>query len=411
MTVAIHTLGCKVNQYDSEALLTKLVSAGYEVVRFNQTADIYIINSCTVTHTSDKKSMQMLRRARRLNTTAFIAVCGCMPQSNTDIYMKITEAGADFIFDARKPDDLLTKLEITDLHKAPTVITDRRNRAFIKIQDGCERYCAYCIVPYVRGPVTSRPADVILDEVKTHVPRDTGEIVLTGIQVAAYGYDTGSEYINLPKLIREIDRSNPGIRLRLSSIDPWAIDTAFLETVADSPTLCSHFHLSLQSGSDNILHSMNRQYTTAEYAKVAKNLRILRPEMALTTDIIVGFPGETDEDFNKSLQFAKEMAFAQIHVFEYSPRAGTKAASLPSPVPEKIKTARGQEMRALAASLKQSFLQKQVGMTVSVLMETPSQGHTKNYCMVHVKGIHQQNTIKNVLITDATDNELVGELT
>ena len=409
MTIALHTLGCKVNQYDSQALLKNMISAGYTLLNFNEKADIYIINTCTVTHTGDKKSLQMIRRARRLNPAAFVAVCGCMP--NNQANDKLTLAGADFIFDARKPDDLIAKLGKP--LKSEIIETDYLNeriRAYIKIQDGCDRYCTYCIVPYVRGSVISRPKTEILAEVMTCLQQGVQEIVLTGIQVAAYGYDTGSEFITLPKLIKEIN-SIADIRLRLSSIDPWVVDDSFLVAVSDSPTLCSHFHLSLQSGSDKILSSMNRQYTVTDYANAAKSLRALRLDMALTTDIIVGFPGETDKDFQDTMDFAEAMSFSQIHVFEYSKREGTKAASLPNHVQNNVKSMRGEKMRVLASTLRNKFLKAQIGKTLPVLFETPTRGHTEHYCMVHVKSILPLNTIQNIIITGLTDNGLDGELT
>ena len=423
-TIATHTLGCKVNKCDTEALLAKLKAAGFDICEFNQPAGIYIINTCTVTHAGDKKSLQIIRRTRRQNPTAFIAVCGCMPRGQSSSASKINEAGADFIFDARKPDDLLAKLnEMPLVPHAPTqhagfntsAATAARTRAFIKIQDGCNRYCSYCIVPYVRGPVVSRPLEEIQDEASTHIKHGAQEIVLTGIQVAAYGYDTGNN-ITLPVLISHL--SSTGIkRLRLSSIDPWAVDDAFMAAVGNSPTLCAHFHLSLQSGSNKTLTNMNRRYTTTDYATAANKLRSLKPNMALTTDIIVGFPGETEEDFKESLSFASEMQFSKIHVFEYSPRTGTPAANMPNQVPSHTKSARSEKMRALASSLEQSFLSSQVGKQMPVLFESKSnespdiwQGHTENYCLVKVKGTNLANTIKQVKITDTANNSLIGSL-
>ena len=428
-SVAVHTLGCKVNQCDAEALTARLVDAGFTMQKFDQLADIYIVNTCTVTHTGDKKSLQMIRRARRLNPEAFIAVCGCMPRSqNGSGTDKITAAGADFVFDTRKPDDLLAKLNETfqNIFKKASPDSDclsERTRAFIKIQDGCDRFCAYCIVPYVRGAIVSRPPADILAEGEALIRRGIQEIVLTGIQVAAYGYDTGSENISLPGLIRQLVRLGPK-RLRLSSIDPWAINDDFLRVVADSPTLCSHFHLSLQSGCDRTLARMNRRYTTADYAKAAESLKALRPNVALTTDIIVGFPGESDDDFQQSLMFAKDMGFSRIHVFEYSPRAGTPAATFDDPVPNNIKSARGKKMRALAKDLEQRFLHTQAGMITPVLFESKTrdlstkthepndiwQGNTENYCLVRAKGIDLANSLKEVRITGITDDGLIGTL-
>jgi len=416
-SVAAHTLGCKVNQCDTEALLTRLADVGFTICDFNQRADIYIINTCTVTHTGDKKSLQMIRRARRQNPKALIAVCGCMPRGQADSSIKISEAGADFIFDTRKPEDLLEKLG--GLHPEHTVkhsITAiERTRAFIKIQDGCDRFCSYCIVPYTRGQPASRPQADILAEAETHLKHGTQEIVLTGIQVAAYGYDTDSDEYTLPKLIKHLAALGPK-RLRLSSIDPWAITGAFLEAVSDSPALCSHFHLSLQSGSNKTLARMNRRYTTADYMNAANNLKNLRPDMALTTDLIVGFPGESDDDFTQSVRFANDICFSRVHVFEYSKRAGTPAADMPNQIPSHIKSARGEEMRALAKSLEQQFLQSQIGKTIPVLFESNTknantwQGHTSNYCQVKVQGTNLANTLKYVQVTGITGNTLTGTI-
>jgi len=419
-SVAIHTLGCKVNQCDAEALMAQLAQAGYTIHKFDQQADIYIINTCTVTHTGDKKSLQTIRRIRRQSPSAFVAVCGCMPRSQAEGVDRISDAGADFIFDTRKPEDLLVKLEEhfgKTYHPPPSIETlSERTRALIKIQDGCDRYCSYCIVPYVRGPVISRPPADILAEAKTYIKHGTQEIVLTGIQVAAYGHITDNGYITLPGLIKKL-ASLPK-RLRLSSIDPWAIDEAFLSAISHSPTLCPHFHLSLQSGCNQTLARMNRRYTTTDYAKAAEKLKCLHPSTALTTDIIVGFPGETDTDFQESMHFAEKMSFARIHVFEYSPRVGTPAAAFPGQVPSHVKSARGQEMRALAETLKQQFLKKQIGKTVSVLFETKTndpvetwQGHTENYCLVKVQGTNLANMIHNVQITSLADKELIGVIT
>ncbi|MCL2378879.1 MAG: tRNA (N(6)-L-threonylcarbamoyladenosine(37)-C(2))-methylthiotransferase MtaB [Defluviitaleaceae bacterium] len=433
-TVAAHTLGCKVNKCDTDALLARLTNVGFSVGEFNQPADVYIINTCTVTHAGDKKSLQMVRRARRSNPAAFIAVCGCMPRGQAGSADKITNAGADFIFDTRKPEDLLEKLSEmlqapTSIHAKDETITKdtvihnsskiaERTRAFIKIQDGCNRYCAYCIVPYVRGPAVSRPVTDILAEAEAHLKQGIQEIVITGIQAASYGYDTNSEKITFPKLIKHIADLGPK-RLRLSSIDPWAVDDAFLSIVSDSPTLCAHFHLSLQSGADKTLAAMNRRYTTADYTAVVNKLRSLRPDMALTTDIIVGFPGESDDDFAQSLEFAKKMAFARIHVFEYSLRAGTPAAGFPGQVPGNIKSARGEKMRALAKTLEERFLHAQVGKQLPVLFESNAspqegtimwQGHTENYCNVKAQGINLLNTIKQVQITGIEGNALTGNI-
>ena len=398
-TVAVHTLGCKVNQCDSEALLARLVGMGFASVRFNEVADIYIINTCTVTHVSDRKSRQMIRRARKLNPDAFVAVCGCMVKT-------APETEADFIFDARDPDDFFAKISNKAASEATeSGFTKTRTRSFIKIQDGCDRFCSYCIVPHVRGAPKSRPMAEILEEAEALIAAGTLEIVLTGIQAASYGDDVSKA--TLSDLIKNVSALQKLRRLRLSSIDPWAVNDDFLNAIENSSALCSHFHLSLQSGCDATLEAMNRRYTTAEYAKAAQALRKLRPEAALTTDIIVGFPDESDSDFRQSLDFAQEMKFAQIHVFEYSKRTGTPAAELSGQIPSAIKSARGKAMRELALSLQKDFLKSQIGKTLPVLFETNSRGHSENYCLVEAANAFA-NTIQNVKITTSTNEILIG---
>jgi len=410
--VAIHTLGCKVNQCDADALVALIVQKGYAVGSFDMLADVYIINTCTVTQTGDKKSLQMIRRARKQNPAALVAVCGCLVQRNAE---KIHKAGADVLFDARSPDALFARLDVDAAVATNNFVlgkTKERTRAFIKIQDGCDRFCAYCIVPYVRGPIRSRLASDIIVEADNRIAGGAKEIVLTGIQVASYGND-GND--SLSSLIKSVAALPNLYRLRLSSIDPWAVDDAFLQTVAVSPVLSSHFHLSLQSGCDATLMRMNRRYTTAEYAKVVARLRALRPDMALTTDIIVGFPGESDADFEMSMQFAQEMAFARVHVFVYSPRAGTAAAEFCDQIPDAVKTARGKQLRDLAADLETQFLKKQMGRVVSVLFEqekSPNtwQGYTDNYTPVVVTGTQLENKLLNVRLIGLTGHILSGEI-
>ena len=410
--VAAHTLGCKVNQCDTDAVLARLVKIGCKICNFNDTADIYIINTCTVTHASDKKSRQIIRRARKQNPHAMVAVCGCMVQNHPT---NARELGVDFIFDARKPDDFVKKVsemcaraENLELqHTAPRAHT----RAFVKIQDGCDRFCAYCIVPYVRGAPKSRLIPDILAEAEGFIANGAQEIVLTGIQVASYGEDTDT---NLTALIKQVLSLDGLKRLRLSSIEPCAITDDFLAVAASSPVLCEHFHLSLQSGSDATLQRMNRRYTIGQYTKIAESLRKICPDVALTTDIIVGFPGETDEEFNQSLAFVQKIGFARIHVFEYSKREGTAAANFPNQVPDKVKHERSRQMRALAAALQLNFHKAQIGKTVPVLFETsktPSVwlGHTGNYCPVKVNcEFNLSNVIKQAKITACTQDGLEG---
>jgi len=402
--IAIHTLGCKVNQCDAKVLIAELIKRGYNAFSthdFSQNADVFIINTCTVTHVSDKKSRQMIRRAKKQNPHALIAICGCMAKKSE----KITEA--DYVFDARNPDDFLNKIEkinsieslfVNSLkismatksdvdNKLRSVENKKSTRAFVKIQDGCDRFCSYCIVPHVRGAVTSRPLAEIIEETKLSIAEGVLEVVLTGIQVAAYGQDTGK--LKLADVINEVTSLSGLRRLRLSSIDPWGVDDDFISAVA-SDLVCGHFHLSLQSGCDTTLAKMNRRYTTEAYKNAAERLRKIKPNTALTTDIIVGFPGETDADFAESIDFVKKMRFAKIHVFEYSPREGTPAAAFPDQVPHDIKHERGNQMRTLAAELHTDFLQAQIGKTLTVIVEKQRDGafyvgNSENYCTVCVK--------------------------
>jgi len=378
--IAIHTLGCKVNQCDTNALIDVLVEHGHDAYSthdFDQNADVFIINTCTVTHVSDKKSRQMLRRAKRHNPNAMIAMCGCMAKKSEV---------ADYVFDARNPDDFLNKLNIKPIDSNPQMLKSKKTtRAFVKIQDGCDRFCSYCIVPHVRGRPKSRPLTEIIKEANQLVADGIPEIVLTGIQVASYGQDTGT--CDLPDVIKEVTAISGLQRLRLSSIDPWGVDGDFVSAVA-SPLVCGHFHLSLQSGCDTTLVMMNRRYSTSDYKNAAERLRHAKPNIALTTDVIVGFPGESDADFAESLAFVKEMKFSNIHVFEYSPREGTPASTFPDQVPHSVKHERGKIMRTLGNELQAEFLQSQVGKTLNVLFEKQKSfyvGNSENYCTVCVK--------------------------
>jgi len=416
ITVAAHTLGCKVNQCDTEAILELLINIGCNICEFNKKADIYIINTCTVTHASDKKSRQIIRRAKKHNPGAMVAVCGCMAQKDP---VSTQAMGIDFIFDARKPEKfietvraLLCKNEAEDCPK-PVSLDKSRTRGFIKIQDGCSRFCAYCIVPYVRGEPKSRPVQDVISEAITLISRGIQEIVITGIQVASYGEDTKDT--NLPELLNQILSVNGLMRLRLSSLEPNAITEEFLKVIS-SQILCDHFHLSLQSGSDTVLKRMNRHYTTAEYAQIVATIRKIRPEVAITTDVIVGFPGETEEEFSRTLNFIKEINFAGIHVFEYSKREGTPAASFPNQIADNVKTERSREIRTLVAELQHSFYKSQIGKTVAVLFENSKSsgewfGYTSNYCPVFCKNnINLSNTVHMVKITDFNNNGLEGEI-
>jgi len=404
MKIAVHTLGCKVNQCDADSLIAGLAARGHAAFAYRGfDADVIVINTCTVTHAADKKSRQLLRRAKRENPCAFVAMCGCGTKDENP--------NADFVFDAREPEDFFAKIDsLASAFETDNFATrinapkGLKTRAFIKIQDGCDRFCSYCIVPYVRGTPTSRPMQEIIAEAERLIAAGALEIVLTGIQSASYEDANGT----FPDLIKKV--ASLGVnRLRLSSIDPTAADEKFLQAVAESHALCGHFHLSLQSGCDTTLKKMNRRYTSDEYKKAVLALRQIRPDAALTTDVIVGFPGESDSDFLQSLMFVRQMEFAQIHVFEFSPRKGTPAADFPGQVHPKIKAERGKAMRTAAEELQRKFLQKQVGTTLSVLFETANEGHAKNYCSVQAKNA-TPNTIENVKILSCSEQTLKGEI-
>ena len=389
---AIYTLGCKINSCDSESLCKKLCEIGLKQVEFEKISDLYIINTCTVTHTSDKKSLQIIRRAKRFNDKAIIAVCGCMQNIQ-----------ADYVFDAREPDDFINIIKNKFNLTKKEYYNKSRTRTFIKIQDGCDRFCAYCIVPYVRGSIKSKDINAI----KSEINENTKEIVLTGIQIASYGRDLKNTNFNT--LLEQLAKEYP-IRIRISSIDPQAINDEFLRIIKTYNHICSHFHISLQSGSDKILKEMNRRYTTRQYEKIVNDLRTIRPDMALTTDIMTGFPGETDEDFNEKLSFIKSINFSDIHVFAFSRRKGTKAYDLPNQIPDDIKSQRKKHLLELKSILHKNFYKSHIGKTMPVLFEN-EYGLTENYIKVKTANSNNlQNKIKYVNLLGFKGTYLEGEI-
>ena len=382
MTVAAFTLGCKVNQYDTDTILRDFFDLGFTICDFNDCADIYIVNTCTVTNISDKKSRQMINRAYRQNPNAVIVAYGCYAQVNPEALKELE--GVSMVLGTENKHRVA---EIVAGHfqvkpvSAGGNLPVKRARAYLKIQDGCDRYCSYCIVPYARGSVVSRSVGELVAEANTVIQSGCKEVVITGIQIASYGND-------LVKLI-ECVHDVPGLeRLRLSSLEPNIIDENFLQAVSRLPKLCDHFHLSLQSGCNRTLRRMNRRYTTEQYAGAAHAIRSYFPQALLTTDIIVGFPGETDEDYEETLAFAKEIGFFRIHVFVYSPKAGTPAASYENQVDAKVKERRSQTLRSLADRMNRGFYRKYIGKTLPVLFESESdgvwEGHTTQYLTVKV---------------------------
>ncbi|MDA8212688.1 MAG: tRNA (N(6)-L-threonylcarbamoyladenosine(37)-C(2))-methylthiotransferase MtaB [Clostridia bacterium] len=381
--VAFTTLGCKVNQYESEALKSLFHQNGYQVVDFAEQADVYVINTCTVTHLGNRKSRQMIRRAVNSNPDAVVAVTGCYAQTAPGEVLAIP--GVDLVIgtsdrrrivelveEARKSQEPINAvrniMEAGEFEEISVLESEHRTRAFIKIQEGCNNYCSYCIIPFARGPLRSRKPERVIEEAERLCTAGFQEIVLTGICIGTYGRDLG-QVISLAGLVRKLIEI-PGLtRLRLGSVEPTDITPDLVEVVADSPQVCKHLHIPLQSGSDVTLQAMNRRYNTMEYAKLVGYLRYMIPDLAVTTDVIVGFPGEEEEHFLHTLEFVEEMEFAALHVFKYSTRKGTASAELPDNVPPELKESRSRQLIKLGKDNAREFARNFIGQTMDVLVE------------------------------------------
>ncbi len=404
--VAFYTLGCKVNQYETEAMAEAFENAGYEQVEFDSAADVYVINTCTVTGLSSRKSRQAIRRARQLNGNAVVAAVGCYPQTarqeveampEVDIVagtadrLRVPELVETFL----KGGERISAVEnVMKNHRFEDLKIERykdRTRAFLKIQEGCSQYCSYCIIPYARGPIRSRPYDEITGEVGRLVEAGFKEVVLTGIHIASYGRDLGK--LRLPDLIRGVNEIDGVERIRIGSIEPTLITEEFAQSAARMEKLCPHFHISLQSGCDETLKRMNRRYTASEYKKALELLREYIPDVSVTTDVMVGFPGETDDEFERTYEFLEEIRFAKMHVFKFSPREGTPAAGFEGQVDGVVKEARSRKVISLSDRCALEFNSKFVGRRMTVLYEhelkdEPGiyEGLTTNYIKVLTKG-------------------------
>lgn len=403
-TVAFHTLGCKVNQYDTQSLAGLFIDRGYEVVPFEEPADVYVVNTCTVTNIGDRKSRQMIRRAVRNNPEAVVVVTGCYAQVSCDevaaiegVDVVVGTAGrerlVDMVEEAAEKRGLRTLVqdieEVGAFEEIPAAGRDR-TRAYIKVQEGCRDFCTYCIVPYARGPLRSRPLARTVAEAERLVGLGFREIVLTGTHLGAYGRDCPEEG-TLADLVARVAAVPGLLRLRLSSVEPADIEPELLEVMATQPTVCPHLHIPLQSGSDAVLKRMKRRYDTGEFALLVDAVRRRIPDVAITTDVMVGFPGETGEEFAESLAFVEETAFAGLHVFKYSPRKGTPAARYPDQVPSAEKEKRSRKMIALGRKLKNEFARRYLGEIVEVLFEEKTEdgrwtGYTGNYQRVVARG-------------------------
>jgi threonylcarbamoyladenosine tRNA methylthiotransferase MtaB len=383
-TVAIDSLGCKLNQAEVESLARQFETAGYKLVDVDARADIYILNTCTVTHVADRKSRQLLRQACRRNPAARLIAIGCYAQRAPEELAKVE--GVELILGNDRKMNLLNFITDTANQRQTVPISNvtHRTRAFLKIQDGCQNFCAYCIVPYVRSREINIAADDVLASVKDYVAGGYQEVVLTGTEIG--GYQSGG--VNLTGLIKRILAATSLSRLRLSSLQPHHFTPGFIELWRDA-RLCPHFHLSLQSGSDTVLKRMKRRYSAADYRRVVELICSVVPDAAITTDVIVGFPGETEGEFKATFDFCREIGFARIHVFPFSPRPGTAAATMPQQISDAVKKERSQRMLALSKESVKAYQQRFIGQTLDVLWEQRLQGVwsglTGNYIKVYVK--------------------------
>ncbi len=402
-TVAFITLGCKVNQYETNAMTQQFIEKGYKIVEHTEKADIYIVNTCTVTNMSDRKSRQMLRRVKELNTDAIVIACGCYAQVAKEELEKIEEI--DLVLGNNEKKDIVQYVEKYLKSKIPEIQAEdvmeqrefvefgdvtftEKTRAVIKIQDGCDRFCSYCIIPYARGRVRSRRPEHIISEITKIAEEGIKEVVITGIHIASYGKDFKEDY-TLINLLEEINQIKGIERIRLGSIEPLLITEEFVNRLKKLEKICHQFHLSLQSGCDETLKRMNRRYTTEQFQEITKLLRKNFKDSILTTDIIVGFPGETDEEFNKTYSFLEQIKFYKMHVFKYSPRKGTKAAIMPNQIEGNKKEERSRKLISLSNKNQKEYNKSYVGKELEILFEEEKngfyQGHTKNYILAHYK--------------------------
>ena len=399
MKVAFYTLGCKVNHYETQAMEELFKNAGYEITPFEEAADIYVVNTCTVTQISDKKSRQMLSRAHTQNPDAMVVAVGCYAETARETVAALPGVSIVIGTEGRKNivrlcEQTLQGKEVTPAYSKPfarrvfedlSATHDSRTRAVLKIQDGCNSFCTYCAISLARGALRSRTMESCERELRSLAQAGYREVVLTGIQLSAYGVDL-QEKPDLCDVIRLADSIEGIDRVRLGSLEPRSINERFVEAAKSCPSLCHQFHLSLQSGSDTVLRRMNRRYTTDDYRQAVRLLREAFDDTAITTDIIAGFVGETEAEHHETVDFVKEIGFARIHVFPYSKRNGTKAASMPGHLPRAVKEERTKELIAVGVECETAFVSQMIGKTVSVLMEDDGTGYTGNYVRVRCSG-------------------------
>ncbi|HHX18113.1 MAG TPA: tRNA (N(6)-L-threonylcarbamoyladenosine(37)-C(2))-methylthiotransferase MtaB [Clostridium sp.] len=430
-TVAFYTLGCKVNQYETQALANIFKDAGYKIVDFSEIADIYLINTCTVTNLSDRKSRQMIRRAKKLNNDSIVVVAGCYAQTASEEVSKIE--GVNLVVGTKERSKIIQYINEIENKKAKMNVVGNimeqrtfeelglgiykeRARAIIKIQEGCNQFCSYCIIPYARGPIRSRSEENVIQEVKKLVDSGYREIVLTGIHIGSYGKDTKTtSLIELIKKVHEVD----GIeRIRLGSIEPNLISEDFIKIVKNLKKMCPHYHISLQSGCDETLKRMNRKYTTLDYKNSIYNLRKEIEDVAVSTDVMVGFPGETEKEFQNTYDFLDEISFSSMHVFKYSPRKGTPAASFEGQILSSEKERRSNILIELSKRKTMEFNKKFIGRVMPVLIEQEAnekkgyfEGFTPNYIKVICEGDEKlKGNIVNVSLEKTVDDFIMGKV-
>ena len=423
-TVAFITLGCKVNQYETNAMSQKLIEEGYKIVEHIQKADIYIINTCTVTNMSDRKSRQMIRRAKEINPEAIIIAVGCYVQVAKKEIENIKEIDlalgneekvdivkyCNEIIQKNKKEEIADVMQSRKFAEFGETSYTEKTRAVIKVQDGCDRFCSYCIIPYARGRVRSREPEHIIKEIKQIANEGIKEVVITGIHIASYGKDFKKDY-KLIDLLEEINKIDGIERIRLGSIEPLLITEEFVQRLVKLEKICEQFHLSLQSGCDETLKRMNRRYTTQQFEEIVKRLRKAYDNVNLTTDIIVGFPGETEEEFAKTYKFLEKIKFYKMHIFKYSPRKGTRAEQMPQQIEPQLKEERSKKLIELSDKNEKEYNSEYVGKRVEVLWEEQKneiyKGHTKNYVLVEMKAKpseNKENVIESVQISQAYEH-------
>ena len=428
MKAALHNLGCKVNAYETEAMQQILEEAGYEIVPFSEYADVYVINTCSVTNMADRKSRQMLHRAKKQNPDAIVVGAGCYVQ--TKEAQALVDESIDIVIGNNKKHELVPLLrEYEASHRKMACVADinhekqayeelslsrtaEHTRAFIKVQDGCNQFCTYCIIPFARGRVRSRELPDVLQEIRTLAKSGYREVVLTGIHLSSYGVDNGESLLHLIEAVHELE----GIeRIRLGSLEPRIVTDAFAKRLSELPKICPHFHLSLQSGCDTVLSRMNRRYDTAEYEVGCALLRRYFEHPAITTDVIVGFPGETDEEFETTERYLERIHFYEMHIFQYSRREGTKAAAMPDQVPEAVKKERSEKLLALGHKMSEEFRRYYLGRQVTALLEEEFfhdgkryyTGYTKEYVKVAVE---TEKDLSNTFVTGTLKTQLTEDI-